>query len=52
MVCYKLSVNPNKTEYLLFNLKHVKIPNCNINTDTNIITLNDSAKKSWCYFPI
>ena len=31
-------------EYLLFEPKHVKTPNCNINIDSNNITPNDSAK--------
>ena len=44
MVSNKLSVNPNKTEYLLFTKKKFKNPNCNICTDSNIISPNDSAK--------
>ena len=44
MVSKKLSVNSNKTEYLLFNHKHVTIPNVNINIDSNIIMASDSAK--------
>ena len=44
MVANRLSVNPNKTEYLLFNPKHFIYPNCSINIDSNIITLNSSAK--------
>ena len=44
VISNKLSVNPNEMEYLLFNPKHVTIPNCNINIDFNIITPNDSAK--------
>ena len=40
----KLSVNPNKMDYLHFNPKHVQIPHCNINIDTNIIMPNDLAK--------
>ena len=44
MVSNKLSVYPNKTDYLLFNPKHAKIQNFNIIIDSNIITPNDSAK--------
>ena len=44
MVVNKLSVSPNKTEYLLFNPKHFNNPNCNITIDTNNISLNNSAK--------
>ena len=43
MVSNKLSVNPNKMEYLYFNPKHITIPNCNIIIDS-IIMPNDSAK--------
>ena len=45
MVANKLSFNPNKTEFLLFNLKHFNNPNCSINIDFNIISPNDSTKK-------
>ena len=47
MVANKLSVNPNKMEYLLLfnpNPKHFNNPNCSINIDSNIISPNDSAK--------
>ena len=44
MVAKKLSVNPNKTVYLLFNPKHFINPNCSINIDFNIISPNNSAK--------
>ena len=44
MVANKLSVNPNKTECLLFNPKHFNNLNCSINIDFNIISPNDSAK--------
>ena len=44
MVANKLSVNQNKTEYLLFNQKHFNNPNCSNNIDSNIISLNSSAK--------
>ena len=52
MVVNKLSVNPNKTEYFLFNSKHFSNPNCSINIDSNIISPNDLVKKPWCCFPI
>ena len=44
MVANKLSVNPNKTEYPLFNPKHFNNPNCSINIDSNIISSNNSTK--------
>ena len=44
MVANTLSVNPNTTEYFLFNPKHFDDPNCSINIDSNIISPNDSAK--------
>ena len=44
MVASKLSVNPNKTEYLLFNLKNLNNPNCCISIDSNIISPINSAK--------
>ena len=50
MVANKLSVNPNKTEYLLFNPKHFNNPNCSINIDSNIISPNDSAKNLYVVF--
>ena len=44
MVANKLSVNPNKTEYLSFNPKNLNNPNCSINIDSNIISPTNSAK--------
>ena len=44
MIANKLSVNPHKAEYLLFNPKHFNNPNCSINIDYSIILPNDSAK--------
>ena len=44
MVANKLSVNPNKTKYLLFNPKYSKNPNLSIHIDSHIISPNDSAK--------
>ena len=44
MVANKLSVNPNKTEYLYFNPKNLNNPNCSINIDSNIISSTNSAK--------
>ena len=44
MVANKLSVNPNKTEYLLFNPKNFNKPNYSINIDSNIISPTNSAK--------
>ena len=44
MVVSKLSVNLNKTEYLLFNPKHFNNLHCSINTDSNIIPPNNFAK--------
>ena len=44
MVSNKLSVNPSKMEYLLFNCKYFNKPNCNINIDSYCISPNDSAK--------
>ena len=44
IVANKLSVNPNKTEYLLFFPNHFNNPNCSINIDSNIISPNNSAK--------
>ena len=37
MISNKLFVNPNETDYLLLNPKHVKIPNFNINLDSYIL---------------
>ena len=45
MVANKLSVNPNKMEYFLFNAKHFNNPNCSIDIDSNTVSLNESAKK-------
>ena len=39
----KLSVNPNKTEYLLFNPSNINPPINIINLDSNIISRSDSA---------
>ena len=39
-----LSVNPNKTEYLLFNPKNLNNPNCSINIDSKIFLPTNSAK--------
>ena len=44
IVANKLSVNPNKMEYLLFNPKHFNNQNCSININSNIILPNNSAK--------
>ena len=45
MVFNKLSVNPNKTEYLLLTQSiYVTIPNCTINIVSKIITPNDLTK--------
>ena len=44
MVANKLSINPNKTEYLHFNPKHFNNPNCSINIDSKIITPNEMVK--------
>ena len=43
MVAGKLSVNLNKTEYLLFNPKHLNNSNSTINVDSNIILPNNSG---------
>ena len=45
MVANKLSVNPNKMEYFLFNAKHFNNPNCSIDIDSNTVSPNESAKK-------
>ena len=37
MITNKLSINPNKMEYLLFNPKYFNNPNCSINIECNII---------------
>ena len=44
MTPYKLSVNPNKTEYLLFNPSNINPPVNTINLDSNIISPDNSAK--------
>ena len=44
MISNKLSVNPNKTEYLLFNPSNVSFPVNIINLGSNTISPNDSAK--------
>ena len=44
MTLNKLSVNPNKTEYLLFNPSNINPPVYTINLDSNIISPSDSAK--------
>ena len=44
MVATKLSVNLNKTEYLLFNPKHFNNPNCSINIDSHIVSPNGLTK--------
>ena len=43
MVAGKLSVNLNKTEYHLFNPKHLNNSNSTINVDSNIISPNNSG---------
>ena len=44
MTSNKLFVNPNKTEYLLFNQSNINLPVNTINLDSNIISYSDSAK--------
>ena len=44
MTSNKLSVNPNKTEYILFNPSNINPPVNTINLDSNIISPSDSAK--------
>ena len=44
MTSNKLSINPHKTEYLLFNPNNVYLPVNTINVDSNIISPSDSAK--------
>ena len=44
MISNELSVNPNKTEYLLFNPSNINPPVNTINLDSNIISPSDSAK--------
>ena len=43
MIGNKLSVNPDKTEYLLFNSKNINVP-VSINLNLNIISPSESAK--------
>ena len=50
MISNKLSVNPNKTEYLLFNPNNVNL-SVNINNlGSNTISLRDSAKNLGAIF--
>ena len=44
MTSNKLSVNPNKTENLLFNPSNINPPGNTINLGSNIISPSDSAK--------
>ena len=44
MTSNKLFVNPNKTEYLLFNPSNINPPVNTINLDSNIISPSNSAK--------
>ena len=44
MISNKLSAYPNKTEYLLLTQNFLNNPNCNVNIERDIITLNDSAR--------
>ena len=44
MISNKLSVNPNKTEYLLFNPNNVNFPVNIINLGSNTISPSDSTK--------
>ena len=44
MVANKLSVNPNKTEYRLFNPKNFNSQNYSFNINSNIILPNYNAK--------
>ena len=46
MTLNKLSVNPNKTDYLLFNPSNISPPVNAINLDYNIISYSNSAKSS------
>ena len=43
MIGNKLSVNPDKTEYLLFNLKNINVP-VSINLNINTISPSECAK--------
>ena len=50
LLANKLSANPNKTEYLLFNCKNINQQVIiNINLDSDIISPSYSAKKSRCF---
>ena len=44
MTSNKLTVNPKKTKYLLFNLRNINPPVNTSNFDSNIISLSDSSK--------
>ena len=44
MTSNKLSVNPDKTEYLLLNPSNINPPVNTINLDSNIISPSNSAK--------
>ena len=52
MTSNKLSVNPNKTEYLLFNPNNINPPVNTINLDSNIISYSDFAKNLAVKFQI
>ena len=52
MTSNKLSINPNKTEYLLFNPSNINPPVNTINLDSNIISASDSAKNLSVIFQI
>ena len=49
MIGNKLSVNPDKTEYLLFNSKYINVP-ININLNSNIISPSESARNIGAIF--
>ena len=44
MVANKLSANPNKTEYLLFNPRNINLQVINTNLDSDVISLSYSTK--------
>ena len=50
MISNKLSVDPNKTKYLLLNPNNVNLPVNIINLGSNTLSPSDSAKKPWCNF--
>ena len=50
LVTNKLSANPNKTEYLLFNYRNINPQGININLDSNIISSSFSAKNHCVLF--